>query len=236
MATARKPAAKKAPAKRRGRKAGLTAKNRMFAHEYIIDLNAQAAAIRAGYSEKTAGAIGFELLNKPEVAALIEELKAARAERCEISADRVLNELAKIGFSDIRKAVKWRSQLLTSVQDPDTGEAAGVYTNTVELVNSSELDDETAAAISSVSQTDKGALKITFHDKKGALEQIGRHLGMFNDKLHVEIDDLDKLNDDELDEYIDGLDSRIAALEGEGAAPKGAKSRAKPPKDVSSLQ
>lgn len=212
-ATKKKPAAKRAPAKR-GRKAGLTAKNRMFAHEYVIDLNAQAAAIRAGYSEKTAGAIGFELLNKPEVAALIDELKAARAERCQIDADRVLLELAKVGFSDIRKVLKWRSNILAEVKDPDTGEAAGVYMASVELTDSEKLDDDTAAAIASVKQNKEGQLEIRLHDKQAALVSMGRHLGMFQDKLKVEIDDVDKLDDDELDEYLDSLDQRIEALEG----------------------
>ena len=78
----------------------LTPKQTRFVQEYLIDLNATQAAIRAGYSAKTAFAIGHENLSKPNIAAAITEAQAKRAERAEITADRVLEELGEIGFAD----------------------------------------------------------------------------------------------------------------------------------------
>lgn len=77
----------------------MTPKQQRFVEEYLVDLNATQAAIRAGYSAKTAGQIGEQNLKKLEIAAAIAEAKAQQAKRTEITADRVLAELAKIGFA-----------------------------------------------------------------------------------------------------------------------------------------
>lgn len=158
----------------------LNDKQRRFVDEYLIDLNATQAAIRAGYSEKTAGSQGFDLLKKPEIADAIHSAMQDREERTEITQDRVLQELAKIGFADIRKAVKWGDGV--PVADPLTGEP--VISNGVALVGSEEIDDATAAAVSEISQTAQG-IKIKMHDKRAALVDIGRHLGMFTDKTEI---------------------------------------------------
>jgi phage terminase small subunit len=158
----------------------LTEKQRRFVAEYLIDLNATQAAIRAGYSEKTAGSQGFDLLKKPEIADAIHSAMQDRAERTEITQDRVLAELAKLGFADIRKAVKWGDGI--AVTDPESG--AVTISNGVALVGSEEIDDDTAACISEVSQTAQG-IKIKMHDKRAALVDIGRHLGMFTDKTEI---------------------------------------------------
>lgn len=184
----------------------LNAKQARFVEEYLIDLNATQAAIRTGYSEKTAYSQGQRLSKDVEVAEAIAAAMAARSERTEITSDRVLRELAKIGFSDIRKAVKWGSRFVERPEDrveealdterledqPHGGalkrrrkgddESEAFYVTTVEMVESEELDDDTAAAISEVAQTKEG-VRIKFHDKKGALVDIGRHLGMFTDKV-----------------------------------------------------
>ena len=78
----------------------LNARQLQFCREYIVDLNGTKAAIRAGYSERTAAAIAHENLRKPEIRAEIERLAANRATRLEITADRVLEELARIAFAD----------------------------------------------------------------------------------------------------------------------------------------
>lgn len=161
----------------------LTDKQHRFVEEYLIDLNATQAAIRAGYSSATARAIGAENLTKPDIAAAIELAQAKRSKRTEITADRVLQELAKIGFSDIRRAVSWKPNVTGAVEDEETGEVRFAVTNEVALVASDEVDDDTAAAIAEISQSSQGALKIKLHDKKGALVDIGRHLGMFTDKV-----------------------------------------------------
>lgn len=166
----------------------LTAKQRAFVREYLLDLNATQAAIRAGYSEKTAYSVGHENLSKPEIVAAIDAAMKLRAERTDITADRVLKELAKIGFADIRKAVKWQSAMITEEDNPEGGDIAvikTVVTNTIQMVASEELDDETAAAIAEVSQNATGGVKIKLHDKRAALVDIGKHLGMFREKVEV---------------------------------------------------
>ena len=80
--------------------AKLTKKNEVFCEEYLIDLNATQAAIRAGYSVESAGSIGSELLKKPEIRARIETAMAERSKRTGINADRVLRELGRIAFVD----------------------------------------------------------------------------------------------------------------------------------------
>ncbi len=164
----------------------LTPKQRAFVREYLIDLNATQAAIRAGYAELSASAEGSRLLANVKVAAAVEAAMKSRAERTDITADRVLKELAKIGFADIRRAVKWQSAMITEEDNPDGGDIAvikTVVTNTVQMVASEELDDETAAAIAEVSQNTTGGVKIKLHDKRAALVDIGRHLGMFKDRV-----------------------------------------------------
>lgn len=162
----------------------LNPRQRRFAAEYLIDLNATQAAIRAGYSKKTAGQIGDENLKKPEIQAEIQRRMKARENRTEITQDRVLKELARIGFSDIRKAVKWGETMLRSA-DSEDGEKEPYHG--LALIDSAEIDDDTAAAIAEVSQSRDG-LKVKFHDKKGALVEIARHLGMFTPKGHADLD------------------------------------------------
>lgn len=156
----------------------LTAKQRRFVDEYLIDLNATQAAIRAGYSAKTANEQGARLLANVSVQALLTERIKDRERRTEITQDKVIAELAKIGFADIRKAVKWGSDL--QVVDQETGETA--IANGVSLVDSEKIDSDTAAAISEISQTAQG-VKVKLHDKRAALVDIGRHLGMFKDRI-----------------------------------------------------
>lgn len=145
----------------------LTPKQARFVDEYLIDLNATQAAIRAGYSAKRADAIGHENLRKPEIADAISERMKARSERTEITQDRVLAELAKIAFADQRKVMTW---------GPDG----------VRLRDSVELTDDEAAIVSEVSETtskDGGSLKLKTHDKVGALKLLGDHLGMWKQKI-----------------------------------------------------
>lgn len=84
----------------------LTPKQQRFIDEYLVDLNASQAAIRAGYSARRADAIGYENLRKPEIAAAIRDAQAARSERTGITADRVLAELWSIATADYRELVQ----------------------------------------------------------------------------------------------------------------------------------
>lgn len=155
----------------------LTPKQQRFVDEYLVDLNATQAAIRAGYSERTAGKIGSENLAKPEIADAIAAAQKDRATRTQITADRVLQELGRLAFFDIRK-----------LYNPDGS-----------MKNPAELDDETAAGLAGVDVTEQQTSDVdeegkvrpapTFtkkakaFDKKGALELCMRHLGMLKDKV-----------------------------------------------------
>lgn len=165
----------------------LTAKQQRFVDEYLIDLNATQAATRAGYSKKTANEQGSRLLANVSVSAAIHQRMNERSGRVEITQDMVLRELAKIGFSDIRKVVRWGETQVRMV-DGEEGEAEDMVPyHGLALIDSTEVDDATAAAIAEVSQGRDG-LKVKLHDKKGALVDIGRHLGMFTAPGHAELD------------------------------------------------
>lgn len=144
----------------------LTEKQERFCKEYIIDLNATQAAKRAGYSDKTAFEIGYQLLKKTLVQEIIQAQMDARAKRLDITADRVLKEYAKIAFSDIRK----------------------FYDEKGHLKHPKDIDDDSACALSAIeteqifSRDGDGigiVKKIKVHNKLGALDSIARHLGMF---------------------------------------------------------
>ena len=143
-----------------------------FVREYLVDLNATAAAIRAGYSEKTARAIGCENLTKPDIKASIQEEMTKRAQRTEITADKVLKEFAKLAFFDPRNLFD------------DKGNPKDI----------TELDDDTAAALAGLDvvqevDPDSGTTSYTkrykLASKQAALDSLGRHLGMFLDRSEV---------------------------------------------------
>lgn len=172
----------------------LTAKERRFIDEYLIDLNATQAAARAGYSKRTAEQQGYQLLRRPRVAEAITAQQRKIATKLEVTQERVVAELAKIGFSDIRKAVTWRTceREIANEEDLEPQGHGGslkrsraMSVNLVELLSSDDLDDDTAAAISEISQTDKGGLKVKFHDKRAALVDLAKYLGMFKDEVKL---------------------------------------------------
>lgn len=155
--------------KPRRSKAGLTARQRRFVEEYLVDLNATQAAIRAGYSARTAQEQASRLLSNVMVAEAIAEDMKARAARTEITQDRVLAELAKIAFADQRAVMTWGP-------------------SGVKLVSSDTLTDDQAAIVAEVSETTSatgGSLKLKTHDKVGALKLLGEHLGMFKQKVEL---------------------------------------------------
>lgn len=165
----------------------LRAQQQRFVDEYLKDLNATQAAIRAGYSKKTADQQASRLLTNVKVREYLAERQNDRSKRTQITQDMVLRELAKIGFSDIRKVVRWGETQVRMV-DGDEGEAEGMVPyHGLALIDSTDVDDATAAAIAEVSQGRDG-LKVKLHDKKGALVDIGRHLGMFTAPGHAELD------------------------------------------------
>lgn len=143
----------------------MTKKQKRFVEEYLIDLNATQAAIRSGYSPDTAKSIGSENLSKPDISAAVAKAMAERSKRTGINQDRVLQELARIGFARI-----------TDVMDPATAKIK------------EDASDDDLACIQSVKikPNEWGTEReVKLCDKKAALELLGRHLGMWNDKLDL---------------------------------------------------
>ncbi len=141
----------------------LTPKQERFVAEYLIDLNATQAAIRAGYSEKTAQQQGSRLLLNVLVQEAIAKGREKTAAKLEITKERIVEELAKIAFADIRKAVRWGKSPIDTTSENASPNGLGIYP--VELVPSEEIEDEIAAAVSEVSLTQTG-IKIKMHDKR----------------------------------------------------------------------
>lgn len=150
----------------------LTPKQEQFCREYLIDLNGTQAAIRAGYSKKTAGQAAGEQLKKPEIQARLREAIASRAARTEITADRVLAEYAKLAFLDIRKAFNENGKL-KPIHEIDDATAAAIAGIEVEELFEGRGDDRKSIGTLS---------KIRLSDKRAALADVAKHLGMFVDR------------------------------------------------------
>lgn len=145
----------------------LNPKQKRFAQEYVVDMNGTQAAIRAGYSKKTAGQIAERMLKKVEVRELVQAAVQKRDQRVEISQDRILLELERVAFGDVRSVVSWTSRSVT-------------------LIPSDKLTEDAAALIAEVSKHRLG-VKVKLHDRLKALELLMRHKGMLNDKLALHI-------------------------------------------------
>lgn len=152
----------------------LNAKQTKFVNEYLKDLNASQAAIRAGYSKNTSRSIANKLMTNADIQAEISRKMGKRSARTEITADRVLLELSRLAFLDVRKAFN------------KDGSLKAIH----------ELDDDTAAAVAGMDITEFGSgdeqsgvvKKIKLSDKKGALELVMRHLGMNTTPVNADLD------------------------------------------------
>ncbi|MBN3779801.1 terminase small subunit [Burkholderia sp. Ac-20345] len=157
----------------------LTAKQQRFVDEYLCDLNASAAARRAGYSAKTAAAIAAENLTKPNVANAITAAMKARGDRTRITQDRVLRELARIAFFDIRRLYNADGTLKRPDQLDDEAAAGLAGVDVVEQMTYSADGDGELTATPTLTK------KAKVFDKTTALTLAMRHLGMLNDKLEI---------------------------------------------------
>ena len=146
--------------------ANLTPKQQRFVEEYLIDLNATQAAIRAGYSEKTAGEIGEQNLKKLEIQKAIQEALQGRKERVQIDADYVLKRLVEIDQMDVLDIMDDHGNVKPIKDWPKVWRQ---YISNIETIS---MDDG------------EGWLqKIKWPDKVKNLELLGKHLGMFKDKI-----------------------------------------------------
>ncbi|KAA6459653.1 terminase small subunit [Acidobacteria bacterium AB60] len=163
----------------------LTPKQKVFVREYLVDLNATKAAERAGYSKKAAHVQGARLLSNAKVQAAISEKQEKRFQKLEISAERVLNELALLGFSNMLDYVKivpdGSARVDLSALTREQAAAIGEITveEYVERTGGESDDGE--------SDTEKvKRVKFKLHDKRAALVDLGKHLKLFTEKVQVE--------------------------------------------------
>ena len=141
----------------------LNPKQDRFCSEYLADLNATQAAIRAGYSPRTARSIGAENLTKPDIQMRIATLRQERVDRTRITADRILQELAVIAFANVGDFLRWS----------DAG---------IELIPRDKIDIAKLGAVESLTVAQNGnhrGFKLKLKNCIHALDLLGRHLGMF---------------------------------------------------------
>jgi phage terminase small subunit len=149
----------------------------LFVAEYLVDLNATQAAIRAGYSIKNADKIGPENLRKPKIQKAIQEQMNARESRTLITADKVLEELAKIGFANLADYIQ--------VQQDGTAyvDISGMTREQAAAVQEITVDEYTEGGGEDARQVKKVKLKLI--DKIKALELIGKHLAMWVERQEI---------------------------------------------------
>lgn len=152
--------------------AKLNAKQQRFVEEYLIDLNATQAAIRAGYSVKTANEQGCQNLAKLSIQEAIAKAMAERSKRTGINQDRVIQELARIAFVNPQNVINAEDGSIR--EDAVEDDLACIQSVKVKTVFSER------------SQSEEREVKL--NDKLKALELLGKHLGMFTDKLELDAD------------------------------------------------
>lgn len=170
----------------------LTPKQAQFVREYLIDRNATQAAIRCGYSAKSAYSTGDELLKKPEIAKAVQEAMDKRAERTEITADRVLREIACLALYDPSELVQ---QPCTKPED-------------IAL-----LPEHVRRAIIGWSWDKMGNFVLKLSPKVPALDQLGRHLKLFTDKVELS-GAVDQLTDAQIEAKIAALAAGMKGSDG----------------------
>lgn len=178
-------------------------KHALFVQEYLIDLNASAAAIRAGYSERTSRTIGHELLTKPDIKAAIDEALEKRSQKTGISAELVVRELLRIATADVGQAFDDQGQMKPLSEIPEDVRRA-ISALEVNEIFSGQGDQKLAIGL---------ARKVKFWDKARALELLGKHLRMFTevhehsgkDGKPIDIRNMTELTDSALDEKISAM-------------------------------
>ncbi len=148
-----------------------------FIDEYLVDLNGKQACIRAGYSEKTAEVKACQLLQDPSIAQEIEKRQQELSEKTKITQEMVLQELAKIGFANMLDymSVDKNGDMQVDMSDLTREQASAIseyHTETLHHEDGSEVQK----------------VRFKLLDKRQALVDIGKHLGMFTNKVEVEQD------------------------------------------------
>lgn len=150
--------------------AKMTNKQIQFAHEYLVDFNGTQAAVRSGYSVKTAKEQAARLLSNVNIQQLIKELQTKQQKRVGVTADMVINELAKIAFSDISRVFTVDNAIkdISLIDEKDTAAIAAV-----EVDETVKIDDAGENFVTGATK------KVKLWDKLKALDALGKHFGIF---------------------------------------------------------
>ena len=177
------------------------ARHERFAQELAKGRSASEAHIAAGYKGDDGNA--SKLANRPEIQARVQEITGKAAVKAGVTVERVITELARIGFADIRQVVSWRPEVSFIESHGEAQGETKLIQSRVTVLDSATLGDDTAAAVAEVSQSATGTLRIKMHDKVGALEKLCRALGMFIERREVgKAGAFDHMSDEELRDDI----------------------------------
>lgn len=155
-----------------------TAKQQRFIEEYPVDFNATKAAQRAGYSKKTSHSIGHENLTKPEIQQAIQKLVGKLSLNAGVTAERVLAEIAKIGFANLGDyfRISDQGEPYIDLSDLTDDQMAALQEITVEDFTDGRGDNS----------RDVRRVKIKMLDKLNALEKLGKNFALFVDRVKLE--------------------------------------------------
>lgn len=155
-----------------------TPKQQRFIEEYPVDLNASAAAGRAGYSKKTAGQAGHRLLKKVEIQRAIQNRVGKFTARADVTVERILSELSKIGFANLGDyfRISKEGEPFIDLSDITEDQSAALQEILVEDFTDGRGDNSRNVR----------RVKIKMLDKCPALDKLGKYLGMFVDRVRLE--------------------------------------------------
>ena len=155
----------------------MNAKHAQFVAEYLIDLNATQAAIRAGYSAKTAASQGERLLRNAEIATAVSDGQRKRLDSAELSATRVLEEMRRLAFSDVRDLFDEQGKLrpIHTLTREQSAAIAGLEV----IIKNAEAGDGHMDTVH----------KIKVWDKPRTLEMLGKHFKLLTDQISITTDD-----------------------------------------------
>jgi phage terminase small subunit len=180
-----------------------------FCHEYVVDMNGKQAAIRAGFSERSAAVTASQLLTKPNVKALVNKLTEKIVDKYEVNAERVIRELALLGFSNMQDyiTITDKGDAFVDLSSLTRDQAAAIQ----EVIVDSYMEGRGADA----REVKRTRFKLV--DKKSSLETLARHLGLLREKVEVTGKDGGPIQyadvREEIMRRLDGMSERMKATD-----------------------
>jgi phage terminase small subunit len=171
----------------------VTPKQQRFVEEYLVDMNATKAAIRAGFSKRSAYSIGEEYLKKPEIRAAVDALKAKRSEKVEVKAEAVLRELQHFGHLDPAEMFDADGKLLHP-KDMKPHVRRAIASFEVEALFEGKGEDKHQVGT---------VTKVKLWPKHRGLEMLGKHIKLFGDEGNSSVTNVFQVKVDQLTVQLD---------------------------------